>query len=103
VRLAELNFHLMRLACLWTNKNPFVAATADEKQSFNRHVGSTEWWNAITTQGGRVPVAAFVDKWETRALAFQERSRAIWLYPHEKPPGAVVPIEEAPPASADER
>jgi uncharacterized protein YbbC (DUF1343 family) len=103
VRLAELNFHLMRLACLWTNKNPFVAATADEKQSFNRHVGSTEWWKAITTQGGRVPVTAFVDKWETRALAFQERSRAIWLYPHEKPPGAVVPIEEAPPASAEER
>lgn len=103
LRPTELSFHLMKLACLWAKRNPFTAATADEKQSFNRHVGSTAWWKAVTTEGGRVSVRRFVDGWEAQARAFQQRSRSIWLYPYDvDEPKAEAPAKESEHAAATE-
>ncbi len=81
VRLTELSFHMMRLACVWNGTNPFRAASKAEEQVFNRHVGSSAWWLALRRDGGRVDVRAFVDAWEAEAAAFRERSRAVWIYP----------------------
>jgi len=80
-RPTELSFHLMRLAAAWNPRNPFATARAAEGSSFNHHVGSTAWWRAITHDGGNVNVAAFVNDWHQRALAYQQNVRRFWLYP----------------------
>jgi uncharacterized protein YbbC (DUF1343 family) len=81
LRPTELNFHLNRLACVWSEANPFRSATREQRQIVNRHVGSTEWWEAIVRDGAKVDVAAFVARWEEEGRAFREDSRAVWLYP----------------------
>lgn len=80
-RPTELSFHLMRLACVWSPPNPFLAASPTQAQLFNKHTGSTAWWQAITRDGSRVDVAAFVNEWSQRAATFQQVSRRYWLYP----------------------
>jgi len=80
LRPTEVSFHMMQIACSWSRTNPFTQASADSAKLFNKHVGSTEWWNVITTQGARVNVNAFIDKWEKQAQIFQDTSRKFWLY-----------------------
>jgi uncharacterized protein YbbC (DUF1343 family) len=80
-RPTELSFHLMRLSCVWSPPNPFLAATPAQAELFNKHTGSTAWWQAITNQGSRVNVGAYVGDWSQRAATFQQVSRKYWLYP----------------------
>lgn len=80
-RPTELSFHLMRLSCEWNPPNPFLAASQSQAELFNKHTGSTAWWQAITRDGSRVDVAAFVSDWSRRAAVFQEVSKRYWLYP----------------------
>lgn len=79
-RPTELSFHLMQIAALRAPRNPFAAATRNEADLFNKHVGSTAWWQALVRDGGRVDVRRFVANWESQALAFQQHSRKYWLY-----------------------
>jgi uncharacterized protein YbbC (DUF1343 family) len=81
LRPTEISFHLMRLACAWSGSNPFRAATKSQMQSFNRHTGSDEFWNAIVREGAKVDIASFVERWTAEAAAFRELSRQFWLYP----------------------
>jgi uncharacterized protein YbbC (DUF1343 family) len=80
-RPTELSFHLMRLSCKWSPPNPFLAATPAQAELFNKHTGSTAWWQAITRDGSRVNVETFVNDWTQRATVFQQVSRKYWLYP----------------------
>lgn len=77
----ELSFHLLRLACRYDPPNPFLKLGAKESRSFNIHVGSTAWWNALLLRGADVDVDAFIHTWKGKAAAFREESRAFWLYP----------------------
>lgn len=101
LRPTELNFHLMRLACAWNAQNPFAAATRAQRESFNRHVGSTAWWDALVRDGAKADVRAFVERWAAEAQAFRERSRVFWLYPDE--PGAAPAEESLPGGTAEAR
>lgn len=76
----ELSFHLHRLACRYDGPNPFAKLGAKQARSFNIHVGSTEWWNALVKEGAKVDVAAHVRAWQTQADAFRRSSRVFWLY-----------------------
>ena len=80
LRPTEISFHMMQVACSWSRTNPFAQSNEDRAKLFNKHVGSTEWWNAITTQGAEVNVNAFIRKWEKQAEIFQDTSRKFWLY-----------------------
>jgi uncharacterized protein YbbC (DUF1343 family) len=81
VRPAELSFAMMRIAArLAAPRNPFASATKNEADLFNKHVGSTAFWQALVRDGARIDTAAFVDAWEREARAFQERSRRYWFY-----------------------
>lgn len=80
-RPTELSFHLMRIACTWNPPNPFLAATPAQVELFNKHTGSAAWWQALTRDGARVNVGAFVTDWSQRAAGFQQNSRRYWLYP----------------------
>lgn len=77
----ELSFHLMRLACRYRVQNPFLALNASDVSKFNRHVGSTAWWNVLRRDGARVDVEGFLRDWRNQARLYQEMTRRVWLYP----------------------
>lgn len=80
-RPTDLDFHMMQIAAaVAAPRNPFAAATEDQASLFNKHVGSTEWWNAIKRSGSKVDVNAFIAKWDREARAFQAESRRYWMY-----------------------
>ncbi len=79
-RPTELNFHMMQIACKVAPKNPFVGVPSGQADLFNKHVGSTAWWNALTKDGARVDLPHFLDAWDRAAKRFQNESRRYWLY-----------------------
>lgn len=79
-RPTELSFYMMKTAAAWNRLNPFQTAPADEQNMFNKIVGSTAWWKAITTQGASVDVAAFMKNWDERARVYQQQVKKYWLY-----------------------
>lgn len=97
LRPTEISFYLMRFACAWGGGNPFRSATKPQMQGFNRHTGSTEFWNALVRDGASADVATFVAKWTAAAETFREHSRQFWLYPDE----TVTTTTSTTPATAD--
>lgn len=79
-RPTEVSFYMQKQAALWSKLNPYASLTAAEMRTFNIHVGSAAWYNAIRTQGGRVDVSLFIKNWSERAAIFQQTSRKYWLY-----------------------
>ncbi len=79
-RPTELSFELMRLACRYDPPNPFLKATPVQARSFNIHVGSTAWWEALKRDGARVDVEGNIAAWRTQALNYQQLTRQYWLY-----------------------
>ncbi len=77
----ELSFHLMRLACVYNPPNPFAKLPAKETRSFNIHVGSMQWWQALTRDGAKVDLPGFLATWRERTAIYQQQSRKYWLYP----------------------
>lgn len=76
----DLSFWMMKIACQWDSANPFATASQAEADLFNKHVGSTEWWQAISTKGASVRLEPFFAKWRTEARQFQQLSRQYWIY-----------------------
>ncbi len=76
----ELSFHLMRLACVYDPSNPFAKLNTTQARTFNIHVGSTEWWNALRRDGADVNLEAFLESWESRSKIYQQQARRYWLY-----------------------
>jgi uncharacterized protein YbbC (DUF1343 family) len=81
LRPTEISFYMMKTAAKWNVMNPFATASANNQNMFNKLVGSSAWWKALTTQGSRVDVASFIRNWSERAAAYQAASRKYWLYP----------------------
>jgi uncharacterized protein YbbC (DUF1343 family) len=79
-RPTQLSFEMMRLACVYDPPNPFAKLGARERRSFNIHVGSTAWWNALARDGARVDLAAFQADWARRCAIYQNLTRRYWLY-----------------------
>ena len=79
-RPTELNFHLMRLACKYEQKNPFANASNEKIRSFLIHSGSTEFFEAIKRDGAKVNVEAFISDWSAKARVYQQQTRKYWLY-----------------------
>ena len=77
-RPTELSFHMMQLAAVWSFSNPFAALKNPEL--FNKHVGSTAWWNEINQRGARARVDTFVDRWAQEATNFQQKAKRYWIY-----------------------
>jgi uncharacterized protein YbbC (DUF1343 family) len=76
----QLSFEMMRLACTYAPPNPFVRLDARDARSFNIHVGSTAWWEALRRDGAKVNLEAFRHDWRDRCLAWQQQTRRFWLY-----------------------
>ena len=80
LRPTEISFHMMQVACQWSETNPFASASATEGVLFNKHVGSSEWWNAIRRLGANVDIDAFIRRWQAKNTVFQSMSRRFWIY-----------------------
>lgn len=78
VRPTELSFHMMQLAATWSSSNPFAASK--NPTLFNKHVGSTAWWDEIKQRGAQARVNAFVTQWALQAQNFQNEAKRFWLY-----------------------
>jgi uncharacterized protein YbbC (DUF1343 family) len=80
LRPTELSFYMMKLSAEFQGTNPYKNVPFSKERLFNKHVGSTAWWEALSTQGARVNVAAWVNEWEKQAFAFREKTKPYWLY-----------------------
>ena len=76
----ELSFHLQRLACRYHRSNPFAKLTPLQARTFNIHVGSTAWWQALTRDGEKVKLDWFLSEWRAEAKRFREETRRYHLY-----------------------
>lgn len=79
-RPTEISFEMMRLACRYRPPNPFLNLNNADISKFNKHVGSTAWWNALRRDGARVDVEGFLRDWRVLALSYREQTRLYWLY-----------------------
>lgn len=78
VRPTEISFHMMQIAAAWSPQNPF--ASVANPALFNKHVGSTAWWNEISQRGPQARVAPFMNRWAQQAQAFKQQASQFWLY-----------------------
>jgi uncharacterized protein YbbC (DUF1343 family) len=79
-RPTELAFHMMQLTSIWDNPNPFVTAKESEVTLFNKHVGSTLWWNHLFENGKLCDPKPFLNKWESQADNFTKNVSKYYLY-----------------------
>ena len=79
-RPTELSFHMMKLCCEWESTNPFSKIKKHEANLFNKHVGSTAWWNELLTKGKNLRLEAFLQKWRQDALQFKSSCQNYLLY-----------------------
>lgn len=77
----EVSFYMHKQAARWMLLNPFSALSTTDQRTFNIHVGSQAWFNALSREGGRIDVALFTKNWEERAQIYQTQSKKYWLYP----------------------
>ena len=78
VRPTEISFYMMQLTAAWMQDNPF--ATTANFTLFNKHVGSTAWWNEISQHGAQARTNDFVHAWTAQAQAFQSSHMQFHLY-----------------------
>ena len=78
LRPTELSFHMMQLTAEWTSENPFRDAPGSAL--FNKHVGSTAWWNEISQYGKNALVKRFANQWASQAQTFQREAQQFYLY-----------------------
>ena len=76
----QLPFYMMKLSALWETPSPFSKANEDEARLFNKHVGSSWWWDALLSKGGSVNPSQYLAEWEKDSLRFRELVRPYQLY-----------------------
>jgi len=80
-RPTELSFYMQKQAAKWAPMNPFAVLTSAEQRTFQIHVGSTAWYDALKRDGGKVDVAPFIKNWRECAVTYQLAAKKYWLYP----------------------
>ncbi|MFT4901242.1 MAG: hypothetical protein ACI81V_000511 [Lentimonas sp.] len=78
VRPTEISFHMMQLTAQWSAGNPFQ--NAKNPALFNKHVGSTAWWQELQARGAQARVQAYVNQWTEQAQRFQQQAKHFYLY-----------------------
>ena len=76
----QLAFAMMELSAKWENPSPFTQAKDSEITLFNKHVGSTAWWEHLANSGQSVTPAPFMDRWERECKNFQTEISRFFLY-----------------------
>jgi len=79
-RPTELSFYMHKQAEKWSTMKVFATLTTAEQASFQKHVGSTAWYDALKRDGMRVDVASFIKNWAERDAMYQQQAKKYWLY-----------------------
>lgn len=80
LRPTELSLHMMALACVWSPRNPFTAASASQRGLFNKHVGDSRVLNQLIQKGAGIDIPALLQDWQAYCRRFRARSAAWRLY-----------------------
>ena len=81
LRPTQISFAMMLLACRWESpKNPYKAVDQNQARLYNKHVGSSLWWEQLKQKGENTPLELFLKKWEKEAKNFQQYSKKYWIY-----------------------
>jgi uncharacterized protein YbbC (DUF1343 family) len=78
LRPTEVSFYMMQLTAAWEPGYSF--AESKKANLFNKHVGSSAWWNEISTRDSQARVASFINLWEEDARKFKKKASRYWLY-----------------------
>jgi len=76
----ELAFHMMKLSAKWESPSPFTQAKESEITLFNKHVGSTLWWDHLADEGPNCDVQGFLSSWDKQVEIFRDRTQKYYLY-----------------------
>jgi uncharacterized protein YbbC (DUF1343 family) len=77
----EFCFYMHKQAEKWSTNKVYADLTREQQRTFQIHVGSTAWYDALARDGMRVDVAAFIKNWQQRAAVYQQSVKKYWLYP----------------------
>lgn len=75
----ELSFHMMQLACVLEQRNPFSVSDGSAG-GFLRHMGSESFFRTLQRNGAKTNVAAYVAETQKQARNYQSQSKRYWLY-----------------------
>jgi len=76
----EMAFAMMQLTARWQSPSPFGNAKQSEINLFNKHVGSTAWWNHLSTSGQTVDPSPFLRRWNAEVKSFRAKTERFLLY-----------------------
>ena len=79
-RPTELAFYMMQLSAKWEAPSPFTQAKESEVTLFNKHVGSSAWWNHLFQSGASCEPRKFLIKWDTETRSFKDKVSKYYLY-----------------------
>ena len=79
LRPTAISLHMLRQACVWA-PNPFAAFTATKRELFIKHLGSEAFFEELRTQGARIDLGRWMQRWDGDAAAFRTRTAPFRLY-----------------------
>ena len=79
-RPTELAFYMMQLSAKWEAPSPFTQAKESEVTLFNKHVGSSAWWNHLFQSGASCEPRKFLIRWDTEINSFKDKVSKYYLY-----------------------
>ena len=79
-RPTELAFYMMQLSAKWEVPSPFTQAKESEVTLFNKHVGSSAWWNHLFQSGASCEPRKFLIKWDGETRSFKDKVSKYYLY-----------------------
>ncbi len=79
-RPTELAFYMMQLSAKWEAPSPFTQAKESEVTLFNKHVGSSAWWNHLFQSGASCEPRKFLIRWDTEIRSFKDKVSKYYLY-----------------------
>ena len=79
LRPTAISLHMLRQACVWA-PNPFASLTGSKRELFIKHLGSEAFFEELRTQGAKIDLARWMQRWDGDAAAFRARTSAFRLY-----------------------
>ena len=77
----DLAFAMMSLSAKWQSPSPFIGVKSSEANLFNKHVGSTQWWNYLQSSKQNINHRKFKQKWNKEVSQFRSSIKPFLLYP----------------------
>ena len=78
LNLTELSFYMMHIAWKIENENPFLSSS--RPLLFNKHVGSSSWWNELNQNKNTPNVEKFLKDWEISNMNFKKKVQKYLIY-----------------------